>query len=62
MPLKLAHLKKNNGDQPIEQSLSDHLLAVGNDCKNMAALIGLSTLAFLIGVFHDLGKAAALFQ
>ena len=51
----LAHIRRDGSK---EQSMEDHLLRVGNLMKEDAARIGLSSLAYLIGVLHDLGKCS----
>lgn len=54
----LAHIRRDGSK---EQSMEDHLLRVGNLMKEDAARIGLSSLAYLIGVLHDLGKCTKEF-
>ena len=58
----LAHRYINEKGLVIEQPLAAHLLTVGEECQNRAEKIGLGSLAYLIGCFHDLGKASSLFQ
>ena len=50
-----AHIRR---DGLKEQPMGAHLLRVGNLMKEDAARIGLSSLAYLIGVLHDLGKCS----
>ena len=54
----LAHIRRDGSK---EQSMEDHLLRVGNLMKEDAARLGLSSLAYLIGVLHDLGKCTKEF-
>ena len=53
-----AHIRRDGSK---EQPMGAHLLRVGNLMKEDAARIGLSSLAYLIGVLHDLGKCTAEF-
>lgn len=53
-----AHIRR---DFLKEQPMGAHLLRVGNLMKEDAARIGLSSLAYLIGVLHDLGKCSEEF-
>ena len=53
-----AHIRR---DGLKEQPMGAHLLRVGNLMKEDAARIGLSSLAYLIGVLHDLGKCSEEF-
>ena len=53
-----AHIRRDGSK---EQSMEGHLLRVGNLMKEDAARIGLSSLAYLIGVLHDLGKCSEEF-
>ena len=53
-----AHIRR---DGLKEQPMGAHLLRVGNLMKEDAARIGLSSLARLIGVLHDLGKCSEEF-
>ncbi len=53
-----AHIRRDGSK---EQLMGAHLLRVGNLMKEDAARIGLSSLAYLIGVLHDLGKCTAEF-
>ena len=53
-----AHIRR---DGLKEQPMEAHLLRVGNLMKEDAARIGLSSLAYLIGVLHDLGKCSKEF-
>ena len=50
-----AHIRRDGSK---EQPMGAHLLRVGNLMKEDAARIGLSSLAYLIGVLHDLGKCS----
>lgn len=56
--MKLAH-KNNTGE---EQSLEDHSFNVANKAREDAEFIGQGDLLFLLGMFHDLGKADEKFQ
>ena len=53
-----AHIRRDGSK---EQPMGAHLLRVGNLMKEDAARIGLSSLAYLIGVLHDLGKCSKEF-
>ena len=53
-----AHIRRDGSK---EQPMGAHLLRVSNLMKEDAARIGLSSLAYLIGVLHDLGKCTAEF-
>ena len=50
-----AHIRRDGSK---EQPMGAHLLRVGNLMKKDAARIGLSSLAYLIGMLHDLGKCS----
>lgn len=56
--MKLAH-KNDTGE---EQSLEDHSFNVANKAREDAESIGQGDLLFLLGMFHDLGKADEKFQ
>lgn len=58
MKAYFAHIRRDGSK---EQTMGAHLLRVGNLMKEDAARIGLSSLAYLIGVLHDLGKCTAEF-
>ena len=58
MKAYFAHIRR---DDLKEQPMGAHLLRVGNLMKEDAARIGLSSLARLIGVLHDLGKCSEEF-
>lgn len=58
MKAYFAHIRR---DFLKEQPMGAHLLRVGNLMKEDAARIGLSSLAYLIGVLHDLGKCSEEF-
>ena len=55
MKAYFAHIRRDGSK---EQTMGAHLLRVGNLMKEDAARIGLSSLAYLIGVLHDLGKCS----
>lgn len=55
MKAYFAHIRR---DGLKEQPMGAHLLRVGKLMKEDAARIGLSSLAYLIGVLHDLGKCS----
>lgn len=54
-----AHIRTDSGDT---QSLRDHCRQVSRLCEQSGARLGLKSLAALIGLLHDLGKATAAFQ
>lgn len=54
-----AHYDEKTGKK---QRLIDHLENVANDAAQMANKIGQKDILFLIGLYHDLGKADHLFQ
>ena len=58
MKAYFAHIRRDGSK---EQTMGAHLLRVGNLMKEDAARIGLSSLAYLIGVLHDLGKCSEEF-
>ena len=58
MKAYFAHIRRDGSK---EQTMGAHLLRVGKLMKEDAARIGLSSLAYLIGVLHDLGKCTAEF-
>ena len=58
MKAYFAHIRRDGSK---EQPMGAHLLRVGNLMKEDAARIGLSSLAYLIGVLHDLGKCSEEF-
>ena len=58
MKAYFAHIRRDGSK---EQPMGAHLLRVGNLMKEDAARIGLSSLAYLIGVLHDLGKCSKEF-
>ena len=55
MKAYFAHIRRDGSK---EQPMGAHLLRVGNLMKEDAARIGLSSLAYLIGMLHDLGKCS----
>ena len=58
MKLYLAHIRR---DESAEQTIRSHLLRVGNLMAMYAAGLGLSSMAQLIGILHDLGKCTRAF-
>lgn len=54
----IAHIRKADG---ATQPLKAHCLQVGLMSKQMAQRLGLSAIAQLIGLLHDMGKATAAF-
>lgn len=54
----IAHIRKTDG---AKQPLKIHCLQVGLLSKHMAQRLGLSAIAQLIGLLHDMGKATAAF-
>ena len=50
----IAHIRESDGK---EQTLSSHCRNVAALCSRGAAIVGLSKLARLIGLMHDMGKA-----
>lgn len=54
----IAHIRKADG---ATQPLKAHCLQVGLMSKQMAQRLGLSAIAQLIGLLHDMGKATAVF-
>ena len=56
---RLAHYDREKNKQ---QKLEEHLFNVAVDAKNQAATIGQGDVLFLIGLYHDLGKADRRFQ
>lgn len=44
------------------QSLDDHLINVARHSKEIGDQVGLGNFAYLLGLFHDLGKADEKFQ
>ena len=59
MDLLKAHYDRETGRV---QSLEEHLIHVAKYAKKQAELIGQGDILFLIGLYHDLGKADRLFQ
>lgn len=55
----VAHIRESDGR---EQSVFEHLTAVGNLSKDSASKIGLELPGELIGLVHDLGKYSDCFQ
>lgn len=62
MDLRLAHRYQNAQGQTIDQPLAVHLLTVGEECQNQAQKVGMGSLGYLIGCFHDTGKESSLYQ
>ena len=58
MKLYLAHIRR---DESAEQTIRSHLLRVGDLMAMYAAGLGLSSMAQLIGMLHDLGKCTRAF-
>ncbi len=54
-----AHYDRDTGSQ---QLLGDHLFNVAKSAANQAGVIGQQDVAFLCGLYHDLGKADRNFQ
>ena len=54
----IAHIRKTDG---AKQPLKIHCLQVGLLSKHMAQRLGLSAIAQLIVLLHDMGKATAAF-
>lgn len=54
----LAHIRR---DESAEQTIRSHLLRVGDLMAMYAAGLGLSSMAQLIGMLHDLGKCTRAF-
>ena len=50
----IAHIRESDGK---EQTLSSHCRNVAALCSRGAEIVGLSKLAELIGLTHDMGKA-----
>lgn len=57
--MKLAHF---NRETKKSQSLKDHSINVAVMVRNVAAKIGQGDVLFLLGLYHDLGKADQKFQ
>lgn len=55
----IAHIRKDTGET---QSLCDHCHKVSRLCERSGARLGLKSLAKLIGLLHDFGKATAAFE
>ncbi|WP_162012864.1 CRISPR-associated helicase Cas3' [Streptococcus sp. S784/96/1] len=51
-----------DAEKELTQSLEDHLFNVAIDARNRAKEIGQGDVLFLLGLFHDLGKAKQAFQ
>lgn len=50
----IAHKDQDTGK---EQKLIEHLYLTGKDAQRVAEKINLGNIMFMIGIFHDLGKA-----
>lgn len=61
MKAKIAHVEKT-GDEIIVQNLRDHLLHVAALCRGYMERMGCPAMGYLVGLFHDAGKAGASFQ
>ena len=55
----IAHKDPDTGK---EQKLIEHLYLTGKDAQRVAEKINLGNIMFMIGIFHDLGKADKKFQ
>lgn len=55
----IAHKDQDTGK---EQKLIEHLYLTGKDAQRVAEKINLGNIMFMIGIFHDLGKADKKFQ
>lgn len=54
----IAHICKSGG----EQSLKEHLEHVSSLCRHFSEPVGVSVMAELIGLLHDMGKGTDSFQ
>lgn len=61
MKAKIAHVEKTE-DGIIVQDLKDHLLHVAALCRGYMERMGCPAMGYLVGLFHDAGKAGASFQ
>lgn len=61
MKAKIAHVEKTE-DGIIVQDLKDHLLHVAVLCRGYMERMGCPAMGYLVGLFHDAGKAGASFQ
>ncbi|HEL2055398.1 TPA: CRISPR-associated helicase Cas3' [Streptococcus suis] len=59
--MNLAHIEKRERESRF-QYLEDHLFNVAKEAKASAETIGQGDILFLLGLYHDLGKAERLFQ
>lgn len=57
----LAHRENENGFVK-EQALLEHLFITASKCSEIGSLIGLKKVCELLGLLHDFGKYAYLFQ
>lgn len=55
-----AHIDQKNIKR--KQNLLDHLIKTANKSKKLASNVGLENTAYLIGIFHDIGKIRKEFQ
>lgn len=61
MKAKIAHVEKT-ADGIIVQDLKDHLFHVAALCRGYMERMGCPAMGYLVGLFHDAGKAGASFQ
>ncbi len=59
--MNLAHIEKRDKESRF-QYLEDHLFNVAMGAKSLAETIGQGDILFLLGLYHDLGKAERLFR
>jgi CRISPR-associated endonuclease/helicase Cas3 len=56
----IAHIKLGNPD--VEQTITDHLEETAQVAKRLGAPLGIGCLAYLAGLYHDIGKFRKEFQ
>ena len=52
----------NESEEEKKQGLEEHLINVAESARQSANSIGQGDILFLLGLYHDLGKADRLFQ
>lgn len=62
MAVDTKHLAHKHTDVALEQFLDNHLFNVARTARQAAAVIRQGDVLFLLGLYHDLGKADGAFQ
>lgn len=61
MKIKTAHITKIE-NEIIDQDLKEHLIHVAALCREYMRKIECPAMGYIVGIFHDIGKASPVFQ